>query len=241
MSKNITVAVYAGIKHGTGIWEVARKANHANSSSVYDEFIGNGAKHRKNSSIVQKRRNCLKAQSGLNQEEPSEWVVDNLFEPGKLGEKRFLELTGGSITPSSYYRCFFNDFRVGVSPDGQYGTIPFEIKTNCRGGKRWDTPPLKTYVQNMFQCIALGSDRGAIVRIEENDEDYLDFTAWVVNYDIPKFVDYFSSLIDQVKQDQTFSANQTELLDCIDTVWTMPNQVYLTGQPCYLFDSLLEQ
>ena len=238
---------YEGVDHGTQIWEYMRSINSANSSTIYDQFIGNGAKHKSNSSLIWKRKNCLAGKVGNNTEEPSEWVVENLFKPGQLGEDRLLALLGDDIHVSSYFRVVFLNhkkrFLVGVSPDGHFELengqkIPVEVKTNCRSGSPWVTPLMKTYMQNIFQCIGFGSTTGVIIRIEDSHEDYLDFTVWIVEYDITKFGMFFDKLIAQIQADPQTSANQLELKKCVKHLWTIPNQVYLTGQECSLLDNI---
>jgi hypothetical protein len=239
MRNIVRVETFDYIDQGTPVWESARKTNNVNSSNAYDEFIGSNRSHGRESKIVRTRMNCLSANTDLNTEIPSKWVVENLFEPGKLGEKRFKQLIGEDIASSAYHVCYFGEFKVGVSPDGQYDGMPIEIKTKCnRNAIRWKTPLLKTHVQNMFQCIALGSGTGIIIRIEESHESYLDFTAWVVKYNIPRFIEFFASHIDAVEIDQTHTVDYEELKKCVVSMEMMPNQFYSMNMKCNLFENI---
>jgi len=117
---------------------------------------------------------------------------------GKLGRFRKNGLTAYVFNLCEKSVELFKSPRVIVTPDMIYETlkekIPIELKTNCslkKSDLNW--PPLKYLIQNGFQAIVLGTNKGIILRLNYCDDNGnrkvwwksdLDIEVYFISYDI---------------------------------------------------------
>lgn len=210
------VTSYKNIIQDTEPWHSLRKTpGQLNSSSIY-KYLGNRCRDRPERKNYGKRTKVVQYRERIHGEieHPPEEVsefLQNIFDQGHEGEKRVKEICSDVLEETSYYVVESENcsLRVGVSPDSRFNTgvdgvkcyIPVEIKTQTVGND-WYMPPLKYQYQLLWQCIALGSNEGIIVRLCRDDT----IQRWKFRWDIHAYYEAFENFyinMDNEEADKT--------------------------------------